>query len=62
VSAHAFLERMFVGAALKDPGWGDIAIAKYEPGLFDLYSRAEALRPRSSKRRDARQHFTHSLG
>jgi len=34
VTNHAFLERMFVEAALWDPGLGDIAIAKYEPGII----------------------------
>jgi len=37
VTNHAFLERMFVEAALWDPGLGDIAIAKYETRDHPIY-------------------------
>lgn len=37
VTDHAFLERMFVEAALWDPGLGDIAIAKYETRDYPIY-------------------------
>jgi hypothetical protein len=37
VTDHAFLQRMFLEAALWDPGLGDIAIAKYETRDYPIY-------------------------
>ena len=61
VTDHVFLQRMFLEAALWDPGLGDIAIAKYETRDWPIYKAGPRLYDRGLANGEGRVSISRTL-